>query len=77
MRKLVVNETSVRTACNGENHAKKNTEMVVVVVMGVSGCGKSSVGSAIAALWGGKFFDGDDYHPIKNKDKVRTNIVVL
>ncbi|MEK6213670.1 MAG: gluconate kinase, partial [Vibrio fluvialis] len=34
-----------------------------ILVMGVSGCGKSSIGSKIAEALGLKFFDGDDYHP--------------
>ncbi|GAA5496547.1 gluconokinase [Rubritalea squalenifaciens DSM 18772] len=38
--------------------------------MGVSGCGKSTVGSLLAAKLGGKFFDGDDYHPQANIDKM-------
>lgn len=37
-----------------------------VVVMGVSGCGKSSVGEALGALLGIPYFDGDDLHPAEN-----------
>ena len=37
-----------------------------VMVMGVSGCGKSTVGDIIAHQNGGKFLDGDDYHPPSN-----------
>lgn len=33
-----------------------------IVVMGVSGCGKSTVASALAAQIGGGFTDGDDLH---------------
>lgn len=36
------------------------------VVMGVSGCGKSSVGKAVAAALGARFVDGDDLHPPEN-----------
>ncbi len=36
------------------------------MVMGVSGCGKSTVGAALAAARGGIFLDGDDYHPQSN-----------
>lgn len=36
------------------------------VVMGVSGCGKSSVGRAVAAAIGARFIDGDDLHPAQN-----------
>lgn len=36
------------------------------MVMGVSGCGKSTVGAALAEALGGVFLDGDDYHPEAN-----------
>ncbi|KQH84357.1 gluconate kinase [Vibrio furnissii] len=45
-----------------------------ILVMGVSGCGKSSIGSKIADALGLKFFDGDDYHPQDNVDKMRQGI---
>lgn len=38
----------------------------VFMIMGVSGCGKSSVGAGLAAALGGVFLDGDDYHPPEN-----------
>lgn len=37
-----------------------------VVVMGVTGCGKSSVGTALASLLGYEFADADDFHPPAN-----------
>lgn len=40
------------------------------VLMGVSGCGKSSVGEAAAARCGMTFIDGDDLHPQANIDKM-------
>ena len=42
----------------------------IIVVMGVSGCGKTSVGAAVAAQQGVPFLDGDDYHPKPNLDKM-------
>lgn len=42
----------------------------LVVVMGVAGSGKSSVGAALAALKGGVFLDGDSYHPAANIEKM-------
>ena len=38
------------------------------MVMGVSGSGKSTVGAAFAEEIGGRFLDGDDYHPQANVD---------
>ena len=37
-----------------------------VIVMGVTGCGKSSVGAALAAELGYEFADADDFHPPAN-----------
>jgi len=42
----------------------------VVVVMGVSGCGKSTVAERLAALLAGDFLDGDSLHPAANIDKM-------
>ncbi|GAB2802665.1 gluconokinase [Halomonas shantousis] len=33
-----------------------------IIAMGVSGCGKSTIGAALAARLGGVFIDGDQYH---------------
>jgi len=43
----------------------------VVVLMGVSGCGKTEVGRLLAARLGCDFLDGDDFHPPANVDKMR------
>lgn len=40
------------------------------VIMGVSGCGKSSIGAAFAAAIHGQFIDGDDLHPEANRAKM-------
>jgi carbohydrate kinase (thermoresistant glucokinase family) len=45
-----------------------------MVVMGVSGCGKSSVGEEIARLASAQFVDGDDLHPEANKVKMGAGI---
>ena len=41
-----------------------------MIVMGVSGSGKSTIGSAIAARFGLVFIDGDDLHPRANREKI-------
>jgi carbohydrate kinase (thermoresistant glucokinase family) len=40
------------------------------VVMGVSGCGKTSIGMAFAQSIGAAFIDGDDLHPAENVAKM-------
>jgi gluconokinase len=47
---------------------------VVIVVMGVSGAGKSSVGRALAERLGWTFHDADDLHPPGNIDKMRRGL---
>lgn len=37
-----------------------------IVVMGVSGCGKSTVGRAVAQALGWPYIEGDDLHPARN-----------
>ncbi|KFO76729.1 putative gluconokinase, partial [Cuculus canorus] len=44
--------------------------MVLLVVMGVSGSGKTTVGSRLAEKLGWKFYDADDYHSPANKKKM-------
>ncbi|WP_341952666.1 gluconokinase [Salinibacterium sp. TMP30] len=41
-----------------------------LIVMGVSGSGKSTVGAALGKTLGMKFIDGDDLHPSANKAKM-------
>jgi carbohydrate kinase (thermoresistant glucokinase family) len=43
---------------------------MIVVVMGVSGCGKSTVGEALAESLGWRFLDADDFHPPANVAKM-------
>jgi gluconokinase len=40
------------------------------IVMGVSGCGKTSVGEALAKELGWDFYDADDFHPPENVAKM-------
>ncbi|MGV8859273.1 gluconokinase [Rhodoglobus sp.] len=41
-----------------------------LIVMGVSGSGKSTVGAALGQALGMQFIDGDDLHPRANKEKM-------
>ena len=44
------------------------------VVMGVSGCGKSTVGQALATANGVSFVEGDQYHPPANVAKMSAGV---
>lgn len=45
-----------------------------VVIMGVAGCGKSSVGEALSARLGVPYRDGDDLHRPQAVEKMRAGI---
>jgi len=42
-----------------------------IIIMGVSGCGKSSVGAGLSQRLGILYRDGDDLHPAANVEKMR------
>ena len=45
-----------------------------LVVMGVAGCGKSSLGEALAAALGLPLLEGDHFHPESNVAKMRAGV---
>ncbi len=47
---------------------------MIIVVMGVSGCGKTTIGQQLADRMGWPFFDGDAFHPPANIDKMSRGI---
>ena len=47
---------------------------MVVVLMGVTGSGKTTVGKVLAKELGWKFYDADDYHPAANIEKMHRGI---
>src|SRR5262245_28734087 len=47
---------------------------MVIVVMGVSGSGKTTIGRALATRLGWPFEDGDDLHPTANVAQMRRGI---
>ena len=47
---------------------------MIIVLMGVSGCGKSSVGQALSKELDIPFYDADDFHSEANKRKMKKGI---
>ena len=47
---------------------------MIVVVMGVSGCGKSTIGALLAQRLGAEFLDADEYHPPENVAKMTSGV---
>ena len=47
---------------------------IIVVVMGVSGSGKTVVGAALARALGGRFAEGDRFHPPENISRMSAGL---
>jgi gluconokinase len=47
---------------------------MVIILMGVSGSGKTTIGHLLAATLGWRFYDGDDFHPPANVARMRQGI---
>ena len=47
---------------------------MVIILMGVSGCGKTTVGRELRSLLNWDFYDADDYHPRENVAKMSSGI---
>lgn len=50
------------------------TDARAIVVMGVSGCGKTSVAEGLAAALSAAFIEGDNLHPAANVEKMSKGI---
>jgi gluconokinase len=48
----------------------------VIVLMGVAGAGKTTVGSALAAALDWSFYDADDFHPPENVARMRGGLAL-
>jgi gluconokinase len=49
---------------------------MIVIVMGVVGAGKTTVGNLLAGQLGWTFADADDFHPPSNIEKIREGIAL-
>ena len=48
--------------------------MTVIVVMGVSGSGKTTIGTALAEALGVEYAEADTFHPKANIDKMTARV---
>ena len=46
----------------------------IIIIMGVAGCGKSTIGAMLAHELGWDFYDADDFHSESNRIKMAQNI---
>lgn len=71
----VLDEDAVPKNVRGlKGHAAANavvSGVAAIIVMGVSGSGKSTVAAALAARLGFEYIDGDDYHSRANIEKLQ------
>jgi gluconokinase len=56
--------------------AKDSHEIRVVILMGVSGSGKSTIGRRLAEDLGWQFLEGDDFHAPESLDKMRHGVAL-
>ena len=49
---------------------------MVLILMGPMGCGKTTIGKMLAERLGWSFYDGDEFHPKKNVEKMRVGIAL-
>jgi carbohydrate kinase (thermoresistant glucokinase family) len=52
--------------------AQPQQNIAVIIVMGVAGSGKTTIGKALADSLGWQFEDGDDFHSAANKAKMHS-----
>jgi carbohydrate kinase (thermoresistant glucokinase family) len=47
---------------------------MVLILIGPMGCGKTTIGKMLADKIGWSFYDGDDFHPRENVEKMRAGV---
>ena len=68
-------ERPAKSMCDNIRSAVVVTEArLVLIVMGVVGAGKTTVGALLAHKLGWRFADADDFHPPENKGKISRGI---
>lgn len=60
------------TAETGSPEQIDQPRILVILIMGVSGAGKTTIGRRLADVLGWRFVEGDDLHPAANIDKMRS-----
>jgi gluconokinase len=50
---------------------------MILLVMGVTGAGKTTIGRLLSQRLGWRFIDGDDFHPAANVEKMKRGISLI
>ena len=72
--------TTEHFADQGRESTRPRTEQsceksdMIIILMGVSGSGKTTIGTRLAETLGWSFFDADDFHPAANIKKMQRGI---
>lgn len=59
-----------------KNSEESKTETMIIILMGVAGSGKTTIGSLLASELGWDFFDADEFHPESNRLKMSQGIAL-
>src|SRR5262245_66568875 len=70
----VTNDQGPTTKLPTTNDRRPTTVVMIAILMGVSGSGKTTIGRLLAERLGWSFYDGDDLHPPANVEKMRHGI---
>jgi gluconokinase len=54
----------------------RREQRLIVILMGVTGAGKTTIGRLLAAKLGWEFADADDYHPVINREKMARGVAL-
>ena len=49
---------------------------MIIILMGVAGSGKTTIGTLLSEAIGWTFFDGDDFHPEENIERMRRGVAL-
>lgn len=52
----------------------QNKKNIAIIIMGVSGAGKSTIGKLLSVSTNIPFYDGDDFHPEENIKKMASGV---
>ena len=58
----------------GSNNYQSRQNMMFFIFMGVSGCGKTTIGEKTAEILGVPYYEGDSFHPKDNVEKMSQGI---
>jgi gluconokinase len=66
--------TNDLNSCPVDREPSRKNDQKIIILMGVAGSGKTTVGKLLASLLSCDFFDADDFHPPENVWKMSTGI---